>query len=63
MSTPGLRAYKIFKLKPGEKEAEPVMKFTGSGKEQKLAEKKDILATKETTSSPGKQPYERHYPD
>jgi hypothetical protein len=47
MSTLDLRAYEVFKLKFGEKEAETVMEFIEARTEKKFTEKKDLLATKE----------------
>ena len=46
MSTLDLRAYEIFKLKLGEKEAETVMEFFEARLEKKFAVKKEVLAMK-----------------
>jgi hypothetical protein len=47
MSTLELKAYEIFKNKLGEKEAETLIDYFESKAEKKIAEKRDLFATKE----------------
>jgi hypothetical protein len=47
MSTLELKVYEIFKSKLGEKEAETLIEYFDSKSEKKIAEKKDLFATKE----------------
>ncbi len=47
MSTLELKAHEIFKNKLGEKEAETLIDYFNSKTDKKIAEKKDLFATKE----------------
>jgi hypothetical protein len=47
MSTLELKVYEIFKVKLGEKEAAKVLEYIEAKTEKKIADKKDVLATKE----------------
>jgi len=47
MSSIELEVYEIFKVKLGEKEAAKVIEYIEAKSEKAIADKKDILATKE----------------
>jgi len=47
MSTLELKAYEIFKNKPGEAEATTILEWVEGKSEKKIAEKKDVLVTKQ----------------
>jgi hypothetical protein len=47
MSTLELKAYEIFKSKLGEEEATTILQYIEEKAEKKIAEKKDVLATKQ----------------
>jgi hypothetical protein len=50
MSSLELKAYEIFKTKPGETEAATILEWVEEKSDKKIAEQKDVLATKQDIS-------------